>query len=373
MISIAALKSYIQGLQQADPRLYDVLSAIIDRLSQVEIDYQELHRQLTERVQEIVSEAVSPVQFFDYILSPDFVTLTWEKPESTDPIVAYEIRKGGTSWETASKVTITTTLSALLNPLPVGTHKYRIKSIGQSGNFSVQDKTLDILIPEIGAPNTDITVIDNNVLIYWTAPQSVFRISHYIIKRNNQVVGTKDGTFTSYFERDSGTYEYSVAAVDVAGNVGQESKRDAIVNQPPDYVLHDVHQSDFSGTKIYCMISSPGKLLFNTAEETWEYHFAARGWNTLQEKIDSGYPYYMQPSRLLGTYLEVIDYGTVLSGVVATVSWAYQTLSGQGNDFIIQMRTSLDNSNWTPWVMGASQYLSNFRYLQISFSTRARD
>lgn len=373
MISIAALKSYIQGLQQADPRLYDVLSAIVDRLSQVEIDYQEIHRQLTERIQEIVSEAVSPVQFFDYVLSPDFVTLTWEKPESTDPIVAYEIRKGGTSWETASKVTITTTLSALLNPLAVGTHKYRIKSIGQSGNYSVQDKTLDILIPPIGPPNISITVVDNNVLIYWTAPASTFRISHYIIKRDNQVIGTKDGTFTSYFERDSGTYEYSVSAVDVAGNVGAEAKRDAIVNRPPDYVLRDVKQFTLNGEKYYCMISSPGKLLFNTASETWEYHFAARGWSTLQEKIDSGYPYYMQPSRLLGTYIEDFDFGVVLAGVVVTVSWAFQTLSGQGNNFIIQMRSSPDGSNWTNWTLGASQYLTNFRYLRISFSTEARD
>lgn len=365
MLSLAGLKSLVQRIQFSDPRLYDLLMGIISRLAVQDVDINEIKKDLSEEAI-IPEKADAPnVTVFNYTINPDNILLYWERPVG---IENFELRYG-VEWSSATRILITNTTTAIVNPLPIGQHTYLIKGINGEGSYSVGSAKVDIIIPQITPVSISSSIIDNNVLLYWSAPNSVFRISHYIINRNGSSIGTKDGTFTTVFEQVAGEYTYSIIPVDIAGNLGIEAFHVARVTQPPDYVLQDIRQSTFAGWKIRCMIDENDKLLFGIENQTWSEHFSSRVWNSIQDQIDAGYPYYAQPSPATSFYEEsgiyTIDYGVIFSGVVANLSWAYQTITGNGHNFIAQMRVSLDGVNWGTWTVGKSIYFTNFRYLQI--------
>jgi hypothetical protein len=345
--------------------------AIIARLGQQSVDIADIMRDL-EEVPVQVSEEVPPVTTIDYAIGLDAVKIFWERPHN---IANFELRYG-TVWDTALRILITNTTSAVIDPLTPGQHTYLIKSIDGEGRYSAQATRLDIAIPSIGAVNVTHDVIDNYVLLYWTVPYSPFRISHYIIKRNGQEIGRKDGTFTSIFEQVSGTYRYSVIPVNIAGHQGPEAVRDVIVSQPPDYVLLSNRTSTFAGFKGNCIVDLD-KLLFSIENQTWEQHFIYRGWGSIQDQINAGYPYYAQPSPSTAFYEEsgiyTFDYGVVLSGSMITLTWAYETITGSGHNIQALMRVSPDNIAWGAWVPGKSNFFTNFRYLQIRLEATALD
>lgn len=365
MLSVAGLKSLAQRIQFSDPRLYDLLIGIIGRLAAQDVDLNSIKRDLSEEDIQVPPEALPNVTSFNYTVNPDNVLLYWERPVG---VQNFELRKG-VEWDSATRVLITNTTTALLNPLTLGQHTYLIKAIDADGNYSPSAARIDIIIPQIPAVSISSSVVDNNVLLYWSVPSSAFRISYYIIKRNGIEIGTKDGTFTTVFEQVAGDYTYSIIPVDVAGNQGLEAFHTVRVTQPPDYVLQDIRESTFAGFKINCMIDEGDKLLFGVENQTWDEHFSSRGWNSIQDQISAGYPYFAQPSPATCIYEEsgvyTIDYGAVFSGVMVNLSWAYQTITGNGHNITAQMRVSPDNVNWGSWVVGKSIYFTNFRYLQI--------
>lgn len=369
MISLSGLKALVQSIQFTDPRLYDLLIGIISRLQVNETDINEIKKDLSVTAPS-VSLSVPPVEVFTYTIYPDYVLLSWERPaktSSTEYVANFELRKGS-SWDTAQRILVTNTTTAIIQPLSTGTHTYLIKSIGDSGAYSVAAKSLDIIVPAIGATQITHDVIDNYVLLYWTAPTSPFRISYYIVKRGTETVGYKDGTFTSIFEQVAGLYTYSITPVDVAGNVGPTVERQVQVNAPPDYILQDIRVSTLNGFKGSCALVG-SKLLFGIENQTWEQHFLSRGWNTIQDQINAGYPIYAQPSPAQSFYEEsgiyTIDYGTVLNSLIVNIDWTYETIAGSGHNITAQSRVSTDNTSWSSWVVGKSVYYSSFRYLQI--------
>lgn len=373
ILSTSALRSYIQGIQFSDPRLYDVLMALVARLDTQQIDIQTLQSELVAAVTGEVSDLVPAVTVFEYTLFPDYVSLTWEEPESTASsidVANYEIRKGS-DWSTAVRVLVTSTLSAKIDPLTVGSHTYLIKSIGSNGFYTTTTKSLTVLVPAITAVSILSNVIDNNVLLFWSAPVSSFRILHYKIKRNDVDVGTKDGTFTTYFEQVAGTYKYTVIAVDIAGNESAASDQNITVNQPPDYVLRATITDDLSGTKVRTILDLDGtRLICNYVPETWEEHFVLHSWITIQDQIDAGYPYYLQPTAGTGTYTQTFDFGVILTNTIISLTWTTETIDGSMN-ISASVETSEDNITWEAPVIGTSVYAASVRYVRTTITFTA--
>jgi hypothetical protein len=106
-------------------------------------------------------------------------------------------------------------------------------------------------VPQIAAPEITVSVIDNNVLLYWTEPASLFKIDYYTVDKTGdaEAAGRVDGTFTSLFEVVAGTYNYAVAAIDISTNVGRSAEIQAEVNTPPDYALQDTRVSGLNRTR----------------------------------------------------------------------------------------------------------------------------
>lgn len=323
LLSATSIKSIIQSTQFKDPRLYDVLIAFADRLAALNIDVQAIQNQVTESLIETTSSTVDSVVTFDYQLFPDYVSLTWERP--SDLVFNFEIRKGA-NWDTAVRVLVTNTLNAVVDPLPIGVTTYLIKSIDSVGLYSVTAKAVNITVPPIGTISITHQVVDNNVLLYWNVPTSSFRIIHYIIKRNGTEIGTKDGTFTTIFEQSSGANIYSIAGVDIAGNIGAYTDRSIAVSQPPDYVLADRLISTLSETPTNGKVTDEKLLVCIPDSDTWEDHFVNNSWDTIQDQIDAGYLYFIQPGETTGQYQEVFNFGTTYNDVIVTADWTVEVI-----------------------------------------------
>lgn len=242
------LLSLISGMQRTDPRTYEAIRQTILYL-------QDLDRQLnplTRNVNSVViAGAVTAPTSFAYNLIPTGINFTWDIVPSA---ILYELRTGGTSWTNANFVLRTTSLSAVILPLVIGTYTFRLKSINSAGTESVDESLLSVNVtgPEGVIPSA--AIVDNNVLLTWGNSTSPFSIDYYEVTRNGIVFGIVRGNFTTIFESVAGSYTYGITAVDIVGNRSPENVITATIAQPPDYVLDDSFISNLTGTRVNCYV-----------------------------------------------------------------------------------------------------------------------
>lgn len=360
----------IQRIKAANPALYEALKLIGAEVirTQLEVFGPE------GAGLDIQDDAPSPppvLNTFTYELLPDNILLSWTLASGS--AARYEIREGGTSYETANTVIQTDTSSARIDPLTEGTHRYWIKGISDEGVYSVDALFVDIIIPTVGGFSVTAQVIDNNVLLYWSQPTSSFRISSYILRRNGIQFGTTNSTFSAIFENVAGTYEYSVQAVDIAGNLSPEAIVIAAVTQPPDYELRADFLSDLDGTKTEVWLTPGPRLLCNVRTETYQDHFSSRGWSTIQDQINAGFPLYIQPSAPVGEYVEVIDFGLVISSTVLSINYNTVLIAGSGVNVVLEIETSIDDITYTAPVVASTLFVASLRYARLTFTFTAID
>jgi hypothetical protein len=354
----------IQSVQLEDPVLKDLLREFVKRFQVVSLELFEPEER--PEIEDIVEEITVPnVEIFTYRLVPLGIRFEWERP-SADAF-SFEIRKG-VDWETGSRQIVTTTLSAILEGQAVGDHMYWIRAFGLDGTPSESATPLLVTIPPLGEVDLDGYVVDNFVMLQWTNPTSAFQIEYYIVSKNGTQVGEQQGTFITLFEDTGGTYTYSVRAVDIFGNVSNDATLDLLVSQPADYVLYDIYTDDFTGTKVnvYRDATLPSIFASLNLNETWQ-QYADNGYATMQDEINDGLPYWLQPtSPGVGSYERVADFGTILEGIICNVSWAYHEIVPftQVKCFL---STSLDGIAYTAPVETKSLFLPQFRYVKVRF------
>lgn len=357
--SIAGL---ISGLQRTNPELYQVLTQLEGRLLSVEEELFPLVRSV--EAAQTGTVGLTPPAVFISSFTSQTVRFNWSEVTGA---LQYEVRKG-TSWDTASFQFRVVSLQADIDPLTTGVHNYLIKSVDNVGNYSTDATACVVTVPEIGLVSLFNQVIDNNVLLSWSPPTSVFSIREYEVYKDAELLGTIVGTFFTTFEAVAGTYEFSVIAVDVAGNRSPESIVEITLNAPPDYELTDNRVLTFDGTKTNTIKEAPASLLApcNTTE-SWSTHFSSRNWASIQAQIDAGFPIFIQPTANSGTYVEVIDYGLVLSNIIVTYNWQLEVLVN-GATITISSRTSLDNVVWSSPIAGHSFFVTSMRYLELTIT-----
>ena len=364
MNEIDRIKSLITGLQRTQPHIYEAFSAITKALDKLDINLEFIKSELAAVPGAGLPIAPS-VKIFTYELTRRNVILRWEQPDLS--IFHYEIRKGGTTWENSSHLLTTATLSAVFDPLPLGVTRYWIKGIDFDGNVSETALPLDVSIPAIGAFNLSGIVIDNNVLLNWTIPDSTFDIAYYSVYRGATLIGRQDGTFAIVFETVGGTYTYRVIPVDWAGNIGPESAISVTVRQPPDFDLISQGIDDLSGTKVNTLIYE-GRLLCNVKlAETWLQHFETNSWTTIQQQINAGYPIYIQPTPNPGSYTRVFDFGGIFNDVIVNLSWNQNPIAGIMN-VSSKISTSVDGITYTTPVVARSIFGESLRYVKVEIT-----
>lgn len=295
----------------------------------------------------------------------------------------YEVRRGAT-YADATPLAKVKTNSYTIKPknIPgqpgfdwVGTQTIWVVAYDVRGNAGpASANTYAITAPT--QPSITQQVIDNNVLLKWNDCTQTLPITYYELRRGStwataEVVGTKQGQFTSVFETVSGTYTYLLGGYDSAGNLGPIGSVSAQVNQPPDYILNYNKNSIFDGTKTNAVNHNNGLLVSVSTTETWEQHFynpaISRNWASPQAQINAGFPVYAQPSQTTAQYVEVIDYNATLAGTRFSATLTGSNVTGS-TTVVPTLATSLNGTTWTSYAAGeTSIYATNFRYARVTY------
>jgi hypothetical protein len=189
----------------------------------------------------LLQSAVRYVPAFDvtgfaYALENFGITLSWD----TDPqknLRSYEIRSGGTDWNSAAFVVEVKSTKYSAKPASSGNITYRIKAIDTSGNYSTNATSVTVVVTIPSAVSPSASIAGENAIVTWTPVTGSFSIDHYEVR---QGASWASGTVlelpysTAFTEKVSysGTRTYWVAAVDVAGNVGTPASTTITITAP---------------------------------------------------------------------------------------------------------------------------------------------
>lgn len=126
--------------------------------------------------------------------------------------------------------------------LTAGTYTYTVAAVDSAGNTSGASNSASVTIP---APTPDTTaptvpasltatLSGTTVDLSWGASADNVGVTGYRVTRNGMEITTVLNTFYNDSNRSPGTYTYTVAAVDGAGNVSAESNNASVtVPEPP--------------------------------------------------------------------------------------------------------------------------------------------
>lgn len=318
----------------------------------------------------VIDISLASVSGLTSAFANDQIVLSWSATPGSLPTVYYEIRRGdnfGTSTFITRIQSTTYTLKADWSQ----STRFWVAAVNSADVVGPGTST-DVLVPPPLQPVLTQQVIDNNVLLKWQDCTTALPIVYYELRKGTTwataaVIGTKQGRFTSVFEVVAGTYTYWLAGVDSAGNVGTPGSITTAVNQPPDYILQADHVSTFSGTKSNLVAVDGSQLGCVNTTETWQQHFANRGWNTPQDQINAGYPFYAMPSSSTGSYEETFDFGSVIPTSKITATLTPQAVVGTTAITPTLSVRKLVTDAWTNYAGVSEAFVSDFRYAKIRY------
>ena len=258
--------------------------------------------------------------------------------------------------------------------------KYFVRAIDSNGNEGVLSEVLFSI--QIPAAPTNVTneVIDNNVLFRWTesaVASNQLPIIHYNIYKDSisagNLIGQKQGTFTSVFEQVGGEFTYFLVPINSAGVAGTHAQTLANVNQPPDFVLTQDGVSQLDGTKINGVLESGDLFFCVNPNRTWKQHFDPNDNDTSRTfGVYGASTVYALPTENSGSYTEIIDLGAVISSTRIQSTLAVDADSNVGSMTITpQLQTSLTGAANSYTNAGTNEdnvLASNFRYIKVSYT-----
>lgn len=302
---------------------------------------------------------------------PD-LRLAWPTPTGGSfPLAYYEVRSGA-SWETAQLVARVDVTLFVARVDWGGTRRWWVAPVDIAGNQGAP-VMVEVHITAPGAPAVQAEVIDNNVLLRWSDARQTLPIAHYEVRRGAEfasatVIGVIQSRFAVIFETAAGQYSYWVAGVDTAGNTGAPGNIIATVDQPPDYVLFDVIDSDFAGSKANALAVDGRLLVMTDPDISYDDSFATESWTSWQDAIDAGFPLYMQPGTTSAQYVEEIDYGAVLPATKVTVDLTTTPISGSVTVTPTISIRKLDTDPWTDFPGQWSVYGTDFQFVKVTLA-----
>lgn len=306
------------------------------------------------------------------------VELRWSATAGSLSTQSYEVRFGATTATWATATTAGTVQGTVFRAKAAwtGTRRWFVAAVDLKGNTGLAG-TWDGVIQAPSQPTITQQVIDNNVLLQWNDCTQTLPIESYELRRGSTwetatVVGTKQGRFTSVFETVSGAFTYWLAGIDSAGNYGTPGSTSARVNQPPDYQLQLAVNTTFPSprpTILANVLIRDGKLFATPNNvETWQSHFTARSWSTIQDQLNAGFAYYGMPALTSGSYEETFDAGSILAGSKITAELTYQVVAGSVTVTPTISTRRLVTDAWTDYVGVSSVYVTDFRYVKVKYA-----
>jgi hypothetical protein len=284
----------------------------------------------------------------------------------------YEI-KYGSSYASSTLVGTTKATTYTVNVTWGGSRRYWITAYDVAGNMGYHGAVDVVVVPPGIITLPTVRVIDNNVLLQWTAPVGgSLPIKHYLVSKGDSYAASEDigqvlSTFFVVFETVSGEYIYWIVPVDTAGNEGTPVGISATVNQPPDYVIIQNWEDDFSGTKVSAILDG-GKLYAPVdITETYQEHFTDNSYASPQEQVDDGFTAWIMPVPNSATYTRVFNYGASITpstkitlevGRDEAAEWGPPTITAT-------LEVSTNGSSWDTPVAGYERMASVFQYVRV--------
>ena len=315
------------------------------------------------------------------INGPD-IKLTWTISQSDFVIDRYELRYGN-SWDDVSTVVVATTYSTTYTTRVdyLGSRIWWIAAKNIAGTYSIPTGVnITINKPSI-VSNIQASVVDNNALLSWNTPSignGQLPISAYVVKKGDTyassvIVGSNgNSNFTSIFEQIGSNYTYWVVGIDSAGNEGQELSKLVAINQPPDYILRNNYNSNFTGgTASNFYIEGTSLIGPVILTQTWASHFQSNSWNSPGSQVAAGYPIYATPSTTTGTYEEIIDYLTTIPSTIITCTITAEAVIGTvAVSCVISWKLAAGDA-WTVLAPATTGLLPTFRYIRVQYTFTA--
>ena len=299
------------------------------------------------------------------------IVLAWLASAASFAIDRYVVRWGAT-WAAGIQIASPYATNFSEKVTFSGARKFWVAVVDVAGNYSAA-VSVDVSVNNPDQVAIQSEVIDNNVLLRWTESTTTLPVDRYEIRKGasyalgQQVGDNGNGRFAAFFEQASGTYTYWITAYDTAGNASAPASVSVLVNQPPDYVLRDNYFSTFTGTRSGVWLDT-GKLYAPLFDETWQQHFASRGWAGPQAQINAGFPRYFQPSNTAAFYEEVVDYGAVLPSIAISATVTSNVLFGAVTITpTISVKTAAGDA-WTNYPGQSQIVATGFRYVKVRYN-----
>jgi hypothetical protein len=91
----------------------------------------------------------------------------------------------------------------------------------------------------------------------------------------------------------------------------------------------------------------------------------AAGWASPSDQVAAGFPIFIEPGLTSATYVEYIDYGTVLPATRVSVTPTYVVIDGAPS-LSVTIEVSTDGVTWTTYANTTAVYVTNFRYARYT-------
>ena len=249
--------------------------------------------------------------------------------------------------------------------------------------FNAQGKT---------APPADVTGFtasldpDGSVTLSWNEVTDLDLQGYKIYQSPAYGTGTLVGVFLTTQAKlgqivVAGSYTWTIKAIDTSDNDSANAASATVTaGEPGDFINVFSGDSTFANAGPYVLtdyvaidyIEEPLALIGGVvyipidAQDTWATHFSDQGYANFQAQIDAGYDKYLLPGLSTGTYTEIFDCGSTLSGVIAPTitTSAYSGTPVQ----TLLISTSLDNITYTEHTGLESVFAESFRYVKLAYT-----
>ena len=269
--------------------------------------------------------------------------LSWDKVTVPD-LWKYEIRQGA-SWAAGTVVDIVDTTTLTIDALTAGSYTYYIKAIDTTGNYSNTEDSESVTIAALGAPGeVSAQSALGRVRLSWEAPafsspRTEHGVRYYVIYRGTEGssfsdatrIGTIEGLEYEYLEKSSEVHKVFITAVDFGGNEGTSGSTEFYSDSPFEYTLISSAPvpPTVSGTAFIEDWHSPERYYLGADSTSWVDVHAANGWNSVQDQIDSGNTYFIEPLVSNAVVAGKLTFPTTIHGAVGTKNLAAQITFNQ--------------------------------------------
>jgi hypothetical protein len=169
--------------------------------------------------------------------------------------------------------------------------------------------------------------------------------------------------------RSAGYKRIYLVAEDLAGNLSTPSAIDVNVTLPTNFVLSSEWDENWTGTKTNAYVDDGYLFMPVNATESWDEHFSANGFATIDDQVNAGYPLVFEPSMSTGSYVEEHDVGKVLPSAKISVTAQSITLVGSVLPSILIEWRDGTTSDWFAGSAGVTEIqATQCRYVRVTYS-----